>query len=784
MRLGVHVELKCDRDHGWNNLAPGGGKVKRMNKRLVSVVGLLLLALVIAACGGGGARVGGGNGGGSGDGQLRISISADPTEVVVGESIKLTATLSGPGAEGAKINWSASSNVEGAGTGTFSPTSGREVTWTAPNSEGAIEIRASVSGKSVFDRVTINVIKVPHVATGPEPSLHCTKDEPCKIWDFDDLKAINDTVNSETNVVIGYYRLAADIDVSSLPDTGRVFAPIGGGSRRGFSGHFDGDIYTITGLLIDTSDNVALSAGFFDMINPNGVVTNVTLENIDVKGANLTGGLAAGNQGTITNSSVAGKVAKTEGLYSGLGGLVGHNSEGARIEDSQANVQLVDKVKGYDYGGSTFMAVGGLVGRNAGEIVRSNSEGTLQAGEGNRYVGGLVGHNENGTIYDLWSNVTVDGSSVSSTSAVGGLVGFNVGPITLSTAAGDVTGEDHVGGLVGWHAHGKIDNSDSTGVVVGNNKVGGLVGFMSNADALNASELLITHSHSGSNVKGGKDVGGLVGFNDAKDVVGTIEDSYSENAIVTGGESTGGLVGTNQGVIRRSHNRGSEVTGDGDRTGGLVGYNNGLDGKTLIENSSNAGMVTGTGWVGGLIGHNTGARIVGSRSTGDVKGATHVGGLVGTNGGTEDAIGLIDTSFSIGKVTGTGDRVGGLVGFNGGHGFIGDSYSRGSVEGNNVVGGLVGRNERQIANSYSTGGVTATGSDVGGLVGFVPTYGVYIVSNSYWELGTDGDASTAGGKGKSSTQMKEQGTYTNWDFDFTWEMGSDGYPDLVDNPRD
>jgi len=61
---------------------------------------------------------------------------------------------------------------------------------------------------------------------------------------------------------------------------------------------------------------------------------------------------------------------------------------------------------------------------------------------------------------------------------VGGLVGYSYfGTITQSYATGKVTGDDQVGGLVGHSCLGTITQSYSTGKVTGEDQVGGLVGI-------------------------------------------------------------------------------------------------------------------------------------------------------------------------------------------------------------------------------------------------------------------------------------------------------------------
>ena len=84
-----------------------------------------------------------------------------------------------------------------------------------------------------------------------------------------------------------------------------------------------------------------------------------------------------------------------------------------------------------------------------------------------------------------------------------------------------------------------------------------------------------------------------------------------------------------------------------------------------------------------------------------------VGGLAGRNEGT-----VID-SFAIGELS-ANDRVGGLVGIN--KGTVMDSYAIGELSANDSAGGLVGISEGTIIGSYAITELSAN-NDVGGLVG-------------------------------------------------------------------
>ncbi|WP_321777357.1 GLUG motif-containing protein [Sulfurimonas sp.] len=188
-----------------------------------------------------------------------------------------------------------------------------------------------------------------------------------------------------------------------------------------------------------------------------------------------------------------------------------------------------------------------------------------------------------------------------------------------------------------------------------------------------------------------------------------------------------------------------DITGR-DWVGGLVGENDGT-----LSRSYSTGIVSGAFYTGGLVGENDGT-LSRSYSTGSVSGNFFVGGLVGTNSGT------LSRSYSTGSVSGT-DSTGGLVGAN--HGTISKSYSTGSVSGTVSVGGLVGMNRGTISKSYSTGRVSGTEYDyTGGLVG-EKMGGT--TTNSYWDTQTSGQATSAGGTGKTTVQMKDPNTYVGWD---------------------
>ncbi len=153
--------------------------------------------------------------------------------------------------------------------------------------------------------------------------------------------------------------------------------------------------------------------------------------------------------------------------------------------------------------------------------------------------------------------------------------------------------------------------------------------------------------------------------------------------------------------------------------GGLTGDNYG----NIFYSSVTGGVVqnkTGNA-VGGLVGRNSG-NIYNSYSKSTIIGNLLVGGLVGYNDR-----GRIGNCYSTGTVSSTDMFVGGLVGYSDA-GIIGNSYSTGRVNSiSDYAGGLVGEDSGKIYSSYSTGIMNSSGDYVGGLVG----YSVGTINTSY-----------------------------------------------------
>lgn len=142
-----------------------------------------------------------------------------------------------------------------------------------------------------------------------------------------------------------------------------------------------------------------------------------------------------------------------------------------------------------------------------------------------------------------------------------------------------------------------------------------------------------------------------------------------------------------------------------------------------------------------------GSSITNSYSTGTIQGGQSVGGLVG--GMYIHVNNSISNSFSTASVTGT-SFIGGLVGAS--NTTISNSYATGAVTSTQAgtsrnIGGLVGSNNQgTINNSYSTGLVTIVSGSTGA-GGFVGNNLGGTITNSFWDKDTSGIAVNGVGSG-------------------------------------
>jgi len=239
-----------------------------------------------------------------------------------------------------------------------------------------------------------------------------------EVSNADELQAI-------ANDLDGDYVLTDYIDLS-----GFTFEQVGD-SENPFTGTFDGNGHTVSGLSIDVSDD---EVGLFGRVGEDGAVEDVGVVDADVNGNQDVGALVGRNAGEITDSYATGRVSGRENT----GGLVGRNIGEVRASHTEARV-------------SGRANAGGVVGRNVGTVRRSYSTGGVT---GDDSVGGVVGYNL-GEVIDTYATGGVSGRVT-----VGGLVGHNRGRATVRTsyATGEVEADAEASALIGLN---EADVADS-----------------------------------------------------------------------------------------------------------------------------------------------------------------------------------------------------------------------------------------------------------------------------------------------------------------------------------
>ena len=158
------------------------------------------------------------------------------------------------------------------------------------------------------------------------------------------------------------------------------------------------------------------------------------------------------------------------------------------------------------------------------------------------------------------------------------------------------------------------------------------------------------------------------------------------------------------GTVKNVVMEGVQITSNqiyGGSIGGVAGYSWGT-----IENCSVSGSVSGTVYVGGVVGAQIDGSITGCSSSATVKGMVDVGGVAGQTNSSA----TLTACYATGNVIIEIDPVknisgGGLVGFNGGNGVLacyatGNVTSTGSSTGNVHIGGLFGDSYTTVTACY------------------------------------------------------------------------------------
>lgn len=613
------------------------------------------------------------------------------------------------------------------------------------------------------------------------------------------LEAFRDMVNAgETGICA---KLTADIYLNGSDDD--QWIPIAAGTEvtNAYRGTFDGNGHTIYGLYMNITESSDYCKGLF------GTVRSGTIKDLTVQG-NIT-----------TNSRMVGGIA---------GNLLG-NVGTTLVERCHSMIKIgvpESPTQGYWLGG-----IAGQVNQQSGEVIIRNS---LFSGEiiGVSAVGGIVGRMTNGLIDSCLS--------------IGYLAKNSSGPYTYENAVGALVGESTVAEYNITNSYkissrsyiGKVKDSTSEVSTAVEGKFGTVsenivnkasdsnyvyrdfdfenewmffnsfpipkinytfegegtlekpyliktvrdFSFMSlykkgnfalanDIDFVNHPWVPIFGSNDGSPFDGTLDGRGhtlnnlnIKPLNNNKKQYMALFASTYTNSFITNLTINGSVTGSNY-------------------VGALVGLS-----KGYIYNVTNNANVTGSGtYVGGLVGHVYTGFIEFSVNNGNVNNtSTYTGGIAGSSDGRIRCCtnnGNITSTYAIASAA-----TGGIVGESTSSGQILNSINNGVITGaGGATGGIVGIYIKNVKYCINTGNVvnqkTATSNYLGGIAGKTDGSGTTAYcSYCYFLKGTDNGGNVINnGESYSNTgnvtadEIKNQ-TYMSgrgYNFNYYWNMGSD-----------
>ena len=284
-----------------------------------------------------------------------------------------------------------------------------------------------------------------------------TADNPYLIESAEHLAFLSYMVNKNFDTQGLYFRLTTDIDLNG--SEGQPWKPIGlydrgfdedgcdrgnlnstgYGPRTMFRGHFDGGGHVISNIYVDNGGGYAGLFGYADSWTDEDVV----IENLWVSNGYIHGSTCGGivGQGSRVVVSYCRNGADIEG--SKVGGILG--SGGATVH----RCSNVGRLTGSDVGG----IVGGM-SEAAAAVTECFNDGDITA---SRIGGGILCSSARATIDNCYNTGTVAavGDSAAFYPVAGGLVGaamYNGTEVSNSYNVGDVSGNHHVGCLLGYVA--------------------------------------------------------------------------------------------------------------------------------------------------------------------------------------------------------------------------------------------------------------------------------------------------------------------------------------------
>ena len=255
-----------------------------------------------------------------------------------------------------------------------------------------------------------------------------------------ELKGFADLVNGGEPGAKGI--LTKNITLNEPGDYAQKWTPMGASSPAAFTGDFDGNGKTITGLYMDGEDAIS---GLFGYVGKTGSIHDLTIADASVKSTKAGYGVntalvAASNAGTISNVVLKDSMVSSGGYAGGItalndGTITGCANESAPVTHNEKATS------------SYYALAGGIAGQNRGTIALSYNLARVTGGNENiGHIGGIAGKNESaGTIESCYNR-----GDLQTGAYLGGVTGYLSGTATNCYSTGSVPTGTYAKALFGY----------------------------------------------------------------------------------------------------------------------------------------------------------------------------------------------------------------------------------------------------------------------------------------------------------------------------------------------
>ena len=326
------------------------------------------------------------------------------------------------------------------------------------------------------------------------------------------------------------------------------------------------------------------------------------------------------------------------------------------------------------------------------ELTNKNGIGFISIGTGHDFTGNFEGNGYE--IKNIYQN------------KYAGLFGIisNAKVANLGLSGGEIHSEEqkYAGALITSSRSSQIYNCYNSANVIANEALftGGISGRI-------AESTQIYNCYNSGNITGKQDIGGIAGrsYENKKNTINIITNCYNTGKITALSDYAGGIVGS------------------------YVDFYNYYMDKTLVNRCYNTGEISGSNYIGGIIGWVTSKSnsVNGCYNMGNISGKTDIGGIIG---------GAVSSSY------------------------IRQCYNTGAITGTTSVGGICGSAIKYVKYCYNIGKLNCTKG--GNIVGTTLGNSVDGILNDFYQNGSsfpgvcDVSDQVSGAISKSEEYMKSQ----------------------------